>query len=307
MKGLLSTDLGIRFTLVGLLPAATAALVVTSVLLAGAPGKEPSWSQFVGHLDQLSLAEGGALLLAVLVTALVLQPLQLGLVRLLEGYWPRNRVTERVARVRRERHATLRRRVLARTVLPHTETPSDRDLALMAEATEALRLYPAEARLQPTRLGNVLRAAEDRAGSRYGLDAVTAWPRLLPLLPAALADPLADARNALDAAARMTAVWGGASVLLLALLAPYGWWLLLPAGGALVCWLSYSGAIAAAAAYGVLVETAFDLHRFDLLGALHVAPAADAVQEQQVNEKLTAFLLQGGAWPLPYHHPPEGS
>lgn len=84
--GFLGRDLGMRFTVVGLVPAVAAGSVVAAVLLAGAPGQRPQWSTFVTKLGDLSGAEGGALVLAIVVVAFALQPLQVGVVRLLEGY-----------------------------------------------------------------------------------------------------------------------------------------------------------------------------------------------------------------------------
>jgi hypothetical protein len=67
-------------------------------------------------------------------------------------------------------------------------------------AISQLRLayLPKPKRLLPTRLGNALRAAEDRAGQRYGLLTVTILPRLYPYLSERVRRPC----NQLDVAVR---------------------------------------------------------------------------------------------------------
>ena len=77
------------------------------------------------------------------------------------------------------------------------------------------------------------------------------------------------------------------------LLARNGWWLMVPAATLLLAWLSYRGAVVAAAiAYGEAIEAAFDLHRFDLLRALHLPLPSDLAAEVRANQQLTRFLHQ---------------
>ncbi|MGW2559143.1 hypothetical protein ACWCXB_07820 [Streptomyces sp. NPDC001514] len=60
-------------------------------------------------------------------------------------------------------------------------------------------LYPADpVEVAPTRIGNILLAAEQHPRLRYGLDPVVVWSRLQPLLPDAFAALLKDAKAALD-------------------------------------------------------------------------------------------------------------
>jgi hypothetical protein len=56
--------------------------------------------------------------------------------------------------------------------------------------------------------------------------------------------------------------------------------------------LSYRAALSAATAYGQAMEAAFDLHRFDLLNALHLPLPADLISEVQANQQLSRFLRQ---------------
>ncbi|MGI8777554.1 MAG: hypothetical protein ACR2LJ_09245 [Acidimicrobiales bacterium] len=97
-----------------------------------------------------------------------------------------------------------------------------------------------------TALGNVLRAAEYRAGRLYGLDTVVMWPRLYPLLPAAMRDLVGDLRLQMDVVARFTVTFLAAAAISAALLATHGWWLLVPAGALVLAACSYGATVAAA-------------------------------------------------------------
>lgn len=71
----------------------------------------------------------------------------------------------------------------------------------------------------PTRLGNTLRAAEQRPLEKYGLDAIVCWSRLLLLLPDAVKQELNAARADLNTAARLW-LWS----LLFIIWSVWGWW-----------------------------------------------------------------------------------
>ena len=260
-------DLGVRFRFVGLLPTAALVFAVLAVAWSGAPGRAPDAHRVTAHVDHLSSGEGVALVLAILVAALILEPLQFSLVRVLEGYWGESRLGRLLAAPGIAYHGWRRSRLEDRQ---RREGDRVDRRAEREAAARRLRRYPPADAVLPTGLGNVLRAAELRAGERYGLDSLVIWPRLYPVLGEqvrALAD---DRRDQLDLSVRFCVMFAVATAVLLALLAPYGWWLAVPAGTFALAWLSYSAAIAAAAEYGEALETAFDLHRFDLLRALHL-------------------------------------
>jgi hypothetical protein len=159
----------------------------------------------------------------------------------------------------------------------------------------------------PTGLGNALRAAEDRAGRRYGLDTVAVWPRLYPVLGERVLAIVDDQRTQLDVAVRFCVVLLVAAVVSLALLVTQGWLLLVPAATFVLAWLAYKGSVGAAVAYGEGLETAFDLHRFDLLRALHLPLPADSEQERAQNAQVTAFLAQGTRAAFAYVHGDAGA
>jgi hypothetical protein len=290
-------DLGTRFALVGMVPGGLLAVFVLALLWSGAPDEAPDLDVMLDHARGLDGWEAGLLVVAVGVSALLLQPLQLGLVRLLEGYWPAW-AGPFTARGRRRQRA--RFDALAAVSAPRPEPPGPEELIAMGAADAQLRRsFPADpAALLPTRLGNVLRAAESRAGEPYGLDAVVAWPRLYPLLSDSVRAVVDDQRDGLDLAARFCAVFAAAAAVSAGLLLTAGWWLLVPAACLALAWLSYRGAVAAAVAYGEGIRAAIDLHRFDLLTALRLPLPATLEQERAINEQLSLFLRQ--SWPVDF-------
>jgi hypothetical protein len=210
----------------------------------------------------------------------------------LEGYWGDGPIGRRLTALSTGRQRARRQR------LERSATPGD--AAATVDATETARLvsaawrlrhrFPPEAILLPTSLGNVMRAAEHRAGRPYGLDAVVVWPRLYPLLSEAVRAPTDDLRLQLDLAARFTAVFLVGAVTTLALLVTHGWWLLVPLASLVLAWISYRASVAAASAYGVAVEAAFDLAHLDLRAALHLARPPDRTTERAANAELTEFF-----------------
>ena len=302
-------DLGVRFNLVGFLPTALLALFLSAALLSGAPASGPDLGSLEAHLRRSSPLQAVLFTVAVLALALVLQPLQLSLVRLLEGYWGRAGVLRIPADRGCDRHRRRRERLDQQTRIPKLDgqSPGGQQVAAASMAAWKLRrLYPDDPdHVMPTLLGNVLKAGEDRAGERYGLDCVVIWPRLYPLLSEPLTAALDDARNQLDLAVRFAATFGLIAVGALILLAPHGWWAAAVLAALALAWLSYRGSVNAAISYGELLESAIDLHRFDLLQALHLPLPPDPEAERTLNTQLSDLLRQDLEMQVRYAHAPN--
>lgn len=246
----------------------------------------------VSRLATLSGLAQGALLLGVLLvvaaSGVVVQRAAPVVLRLLEGYWP----------------AALRSMVAGRY---RGKLAADDEVWQelysrwedgKATDTEEIRLLAAERRLgrlpsrpeqvMPTRLGNVLRAAESRPYDWYGLDAVLCWPRLWLVLPDPVKTEVAGAQADLQAAvtwwawAALTAVW--------TVFTP--WALLVALAG---CLLSYAAVVGAAMGFGDLVNAAFDVHRGLLYDALGRPRPSDQGSERTVGKALSQALLRGPA------------
>src|SRR5205823_3338390 len=178
---LLSKEESGRFRLIGIVPAATLAVFILVLVWSGAPGESPKLSRIGDHAAELSGWQGALLTVALLVLALVFQPLQLAMVRLLEGYWGHTTVATWLAWPGRRIHCGRWRAI--RQALKPSPMPSAEGVRRAVSAALDQRLYPPDEQdVLPTRLGNVLRAAEQWAGRDYGLRAVVIWPRLYPLL-----------------------------------------------------------------------------------------------------------------------------
>lgn len=157
--------------------------------------------------------------------------------------------------------------------------------------------YPGELRrVMPTRLGNVLRESEDRAGKQYGLDTMVIAPHLSLIAKPEHYAYVHDRQKAMDLAITvclMSALGTGVSAVLLT---DDGWWSLfafVPFG---VAYGSYLGAVAAARSYNVAIETVTDLSRFALYDALRLAQPTTGMEERQLAKELVG-LLRGTPWP----------
>jgi hypothetical protein len=282
-------------SVISLMPAALLGLLVFFLRISGAPG-EPELSKVTTYLEKPGTGLV-LLLVVVLITTIILQPFQIAVVQLLEGYWESTPATKRSSSLRRtlfEVGREVQRRryqtLLFEAHSPHPAVSAAQSFA----ARQELRFFPEEEEhLMPTRLGNILRATEDRAGGRYGLSTNKLFPRLYPFLKEPLAREYDDSVDRLDLAAHLCVAMLSATVISLALLLPNAWnswWMLIPAGTTLLAWLSYRAVLTAAKNHGELLETAFDLHRFDLITALHYPLPADPDEEYDFNTKLSELL-----------------
>ncbi|MFH7594742.1 hypothetical protein WDV06_06480 [Streptomyces racemochromogenes] len=295
-----------RFTLVGYLPTYAALAYLGLLLAARAAGGGIEVSRALSRLHGHSGAVLAGLALGALLLAVLLHPLQAPLVRLLEGYWPRPaRAAARYA-VKLQERARDRLDRAAEVVTAHP-TGAERQRILAAAWQLARSFPPPTVPLLPTALGNTLRAGEATAGAAYGADAVVWWPRLYPLLGDGLRAVVDDRRDQLDLACRLSATAGATGLLSVPLvLGSDGWWPASPAVFLLAARVAYRAAVAAARGYAETLSAAFDLHRFDLVTALHLPLPPDSDAEQVLNRRLTRFWAQGvPLTALPYQHEHE--
>ncbi|MEU8401760.1 hypothetical protein AB0C28_41780 [Nonomuraea sp. NPDC048892] len=232
-------------------------IVLTGV---GWPAAVRWWSALT--VDARILLSAAALLTGLLLTQIVAYQ-RVSAVRLLEGYWDALPAGRELAKQGRERHCRI--------------------YAGLADHDPRKLTYPIdEDRFMPTRLGNLLRGAEEHSRERYGIDAVRAWPRLYPTLPEVYRQSLASAAAAMEMMATVTWLGWGFTVAggaLAALLLPWYGVAACVWGGLLATWLGYRATLRVAEPYAELFRSAFDVYRWGLLDAMGLS-RPDTYQEE---------------------------
>jgi len=255
------------------------AWVVLVALTIGVKDAVDWWTELPA-LTQAWLSAAG--ILGVTFVAYLCDNLAYGLVRWYEGYWPESLswLIQYKANMHRQHWLRIGDQ-MDRAVEKHLTRKYNR---LYARCHFA---YPRDdALLMPTRLGNVLRAAEEYGLLAYNLDAPTIWPRLTLLLPAEFQSQLEQASMPLvamlfcSALSWVFALAGGAWVFI-----GSDRWVLFVAvalGGLGLSRLCYESAVHRAVEYGTLIRTAFDLYRHSLLKALGLNVPKALAQEREL-------------------------
>jgi hypothetical protein len=246
-----------------------------------------AWLQRYSEPIQISIL--AIVLCIIAASAFIAQRFDTEVLRALEGYWyPGLRRLlvpgTQFQKYRRHRLTIILKRVNPK-LLNHTATPWER--AEFVRCDRLLHQFPEkEHDLLPTRLGNILRAAERRPYYRYGLDAIICWPRLWLVLPEATKTDIQMAQSELNSAVRLFLwstlglIWGMWS------------WKIIPIA-LLSLFFAYNWAIAAAITYGDLIEASFDLHRHLLYQALGWRKPDDPNEERRVGQQLIDYLWRG--------------
>ncbi|MGD2114007.1 MAG: hypothetical protein PVG07_03080 [Acidobacteriota bacterium] len=166
------------------------------------------------------------------------------------------------------------------------------------------RKYPKPYRVLPTRLGNTMRAFEDYPRHKYGMYAVTLWPRLLTVVDARDVERIGSGKQPLDFMINSSLVSGILALLVLTtgLLWPehqqgaVAWW----TWGTLVSTLTalayafYRLSIPPAMAWGETVKAMFDVYRWRLLDRLEIAERPDSMdRERQLWFRIGGHMLFG--------------
>lgn len=268
-----------------------------------------TWLTTQSIVVQLALL-GGALLVVV-ASAVVVKHFDLAVLRFLEGYWPRwlqclrmlwiGRVKSGVGRVD-ERIQKLGVRGLQDLSL------EERDEFFRLDQWRRLHIPPLPAQLMPTRLGNIIRAAELRPKDKYGLDAVVCWPRLWLLLPGDVKQELAYVQAALNTAVRLY-LWS--LLFLIWIIWPWvrwgwSWWLLLiPVVSLLTILFASHRALSLAEIHSDLLDSTFDLYRMALYKSLRWPLPENPQSERKVGAEITNYLWRGSDSSSPNFVPTE--
>lgn len=251
------------------------------------------WNRTWGWLSNLPPLQQGVLLFLVLMTlacsSLLMGQLRYSILRLLEGHWPWpfGRIAEILIRFKHRQNSKAEMRLVSLKTR-HANGQQEIDEKRVVELEMHMHYVPANPKhLLPTTLGNILRAGETAPTHKYGLDAHVCWPRLWLLLPETTRQDLSAVRNTLMVCVELWA-WG----LLFLLWMIWSPWAILISVG----WMffAYTLSIQAARVYADLIESTFDLYRWDLYRAARwPLPRASGEDEIKCGQQLTEFLWRG--------------
>lgn len=252
--------------------AASTALLIHSELIA--------WTDLNHFLnDKKTLL---TVVLGVLGAHIILADASGRLLRFLEGYhWNlpilRHLYSWRVSKLKSESaavHSEIRQLLTSNTHDGEIIRSINERIAILQETIDR---QPSDDRMLPTKLGNLLRSAEDYSAVTYGISGIRAWPRLWHCLPAHARSSARAARRQLDRAVESLS-W---SVLycLWAFVVPGRTKVLPIAISIIASFALYRRLLNVADSYGVMIRTCYDLYRFDLYKQLRV-PAPRSPHEE---------------------------
>jgi hypothetical protein len=265
-------------------------------------GSLPGAYRQASGATQVAILGGVALL-----GALLLSGLHYHLIRLFEGY-PLQRLSEDGSSHKLRRAlAGLPSKMVERWMNQfdrlNEALKGPKSEARTRAARELNRYFPWRREIiLPTRLGNAIRSFETHPNKRYGLDGVTAWPRIAMLLSDAEREDITEAESDLAFFLNLTAL---VPLVTLAVVAdivahppssPYGEALLILAAllaGAGLTWSLYQASVGAAVRWGMPVRAVFDMHRLELYAQLGLMGPRSDVEERTVARAATRCMLYG--------------
>lgn len=286
--------------------AAPAAVFWAGAMLAWATGDWLRVEMVLGWLNgqttTVHLILSIVALVVVAASVLIVRRTTTPVLRFLEGYWPgrldglANRRRDSLSRAKaadEEDWQHLKRDLDAQD-LENLGEPTARQRAQLALLEHRRRHRPVlDGELLPTRIGNIMRAAETRPGHRYGLNAVVIWPRLWLVLPEAVRAELSNARASLDATVA-TVLWATA----FAVLTPWAWWAgpvgIAVAVAAVKWWVPTR-----AETLADLIEATYDLYRWEVYLQLRWPLPTDPADEVACGKALTQYLVRGSRQTYP--------
>jgi hypothetical protein len=231
----------------------------------------------------LKLLETGGYLAVVWFAAAIVASQWSRLTKLLEGYSVRRLgpVRSRAVEWHKARRAALER--------------SGRAARLLHDS------YPSAERVLPTRLGNILRAAEEYPRDRYGFPQLILWSRLYPVLKPDFAANLEAVRARMEFLHVVCAWCAAFAVGSLGLGIAFG------SAPLLVAWCfvagmgfahaAYVSSLPAALEYGDRLKAAYELHRFDLMRILSLKTPRTLTEEKRLWTQFVDFVVLGERMP----------
>lgn len=148
----------------------------------------------------------------------------------------------------------------------------------------------------PTALGNIIRALDAYPFTRYAIEGGVFWPHLQHVIKGDLREDVIYQRMLLDMCLALTSLFAllvGATLLLGPWLFSDQVWVLYLIGFIGLSLIFYHTGIQAALAFSRAMRAAYDVFRFDLLGALGVRAPKDLNDEREKWERFSVLAAYG--------------
>jgi len=253
------------------------------------------WQSILDMLEKLNTIQSIAILLVAIailtISTILMGQFTVPILRWLEGYWQgpfaglaQNRIdsiNEKLSK-KEERWNWLAKQRNSEELNP-------------AQAKEYARLdaelanYPVnETWRMPTRLGNLIRMAEEFPANHYGLEINITWPRLWLVLPEAVQKEVARSRQNVDRSVQIF-TWAVLFVF---------WGFLSPWAMIIALILAiafYRSILQTAGAYGEILKSSYDLFRFKLYDAAYWPKPESPATEIHSGQALTNYLHRAEA------------
>jgi len=168
---------------------------------------------------------------------------------------------------------------------------------------------PLHAGIMPTKFGNILKASEAYSGTRYGIDSVTFWPRLLYVIPPAYRQSIDEARNELSFLVNMSAlsflffVFCALAVVtnvpipgtpdLSSIILNSFRYILAGIFALVSIWFFHKASLFAVGGFGEMIRSSYDLFRLDLLEKFNLEPPKNSIEEFHIWRNLSELLVLG--------------
>lgn len=168
---------------------------------------------------------------------------------------------------------------------------------------------PLHAGIMPTKFGNILKASEAYTGTRYGIDAVEFWPRLLHVIPPSYRQSIDEARNELSFLVNMSAlsfIFFVLCTLAVVTNVPLpntpDWSIVIlnsfryiaAGAAAFISFLFFNrAALFSVVDFGAMIRSSYDLFRLDLLSQFRIKHPKTSTEEFQIWRNLGELLILG--------------
>lgn len=194
----------------------------------------------------------------------------------------------------------IRRQKARRAVLQKAARARPAKRALQGKRELERNFGSVELPLLPTRFGNILRAFEQHADSRWGLSGLTVWPRIAPLLSEREREYHLDAETDVMFVLNLCVVSVALSAVFAVHAAGDGRLTVEDAIGVAplpVAWALYRLTLVAAVSWGIEVRASVDLHRLELYQQLGVRMPHSFSDERRMADAVSRCLEFGEPMP----------